>query len=139
MRTAPVPNIPAIPGMNPGVFVLGGGGGGGGGAGKGGRGKGGKQGANGKNGGKGAQGGGKGACGAGQGDLNGGSCPKHHKGKKSGKKSGKASKGDPVDVVTGHVFTLPAADVSLPGPLPLEIARRYRSASAQRDVGLGFG
>ena len=24
-RTAPVPNIPAIPGMNPGVFIMGGG------------------------------------------------------------------------------------------------------------------
>ncbi len=29
-RTAPAPNLPAIPGMNPGVFVMGGGGGGGG-------------------------------------------------------------------------------------------------------------
>ncbi|WP_437781628.1 hypothetical protein [Sorangium sp. So ce1097] len=29
-RTAPVPNIPAIPGMNPGVFVMSGGAGGGG-------------------------------------------------------------------------------------------------------------
>ena len=25
-RTAPVPNIPAIPGMNPGVWIMGGGG-----------------------------------------------------------------------------------------------------------------
>ncbi|MGK3961664.1 RHS repeat domain-containing protein [Sorangium sp. So ce118] len=30
-RTAPVPNIPAIPGMNPGVFIMGGGDGSGGG------------------------------------------------------------------------------------------------------------
>jgi hypothetical protein len=64
-RTAPVPNIPAIPGMNPGLFVLGGGGDGGG-SGAGG-GKGGKkgQGADGKNGGKDAKGGGKSACGGG--------------------------------------------------------------------------
>lgn len=137
MRTAPVPNIPAIPGMNPGLFVLGGGGGGGGsGAGRG-KGKGKKQKAKGKNGGKDAGGGGKGACGVGKGDLNGGSCPKHHKGKK--KKSGKGSKGDPVDVVTGHVFTVPVLDVDLPGPLPLRIERSYRSAAAERDIGLGFG
>ncbi|MDC0676986.1 DUF6531 domain-containing protein [Sorangium atrum] len=105
--------------MNPGVFVLGGGGGGGGSGGKGGKGSRGNQKANGKNGGKGTGGGGKGACGNGTGDPNGGSCPRHHK----GKKSGKASKGDPVDVVTGNVFTNPALDVELPGPLPLEIAR----------------
>ncbi|WP_437670266.1 RHS repeat-associated core domain-containing protein [Sorangium sp. So ce131] len=135
MRTAPVPNIPAIPGMNPGVFVLGGGGGGGGGRGKGGKGGKNSQKAKGKNGGKGAGGGGKGACGNGTGDPNGGSCPKHHK----GKKSGKASKGDPVDVVTGNVFTIPVLDVDLPGPLPLEIARAYYATSAERDVGLGFG
>lgn len=139
MRTAPIPNIPAIPGMNPGVFILGGGGGGGGGSGKNGNGRGGDQSANGQNGGDSAEGGGKGACGTGKGDLNGSACPRHHKGKKAGTKSGKASKGDPVDVVTGHVFTLPAVDVALPGPLPLEIVRAYRSASAERDVGLGFG
>ncbi|WP_437760794.1 hypothetical protein [Sorangium sp. So ce1389] len=47
-RTAPVPNIPAIPGMNPGTWIMGGGGGGGGGNGRGGRGRGGKQGAGGR-------------------------------------------------------------------------------------------
>ncbi|WP_441293044.1 RHS repeat-associated core domain-containing protein [Sorangium sp. KYC3313] len=121
--------------MNPGVFVLGGGGGGGGSGGKGGKGGKGNQKAKGKNGGKGTGGGGKGACGNGTGDPNGGSCPKHHK----GKKSGKASKGDPVDVVTGNVFTNPVLDVDLPGPLPLEIARAYYSTSTERDVGLGLG
>ncbi|WP_441289382.1 hypothetical protein ACSRUE_00975 [Sorangium sp. KYC3313] len=65
-RTAPVPNIPAIPGMNPGVSILGGGAGGGGSGGRGGNGAGGDQGAGGKNGGNGAQGGGRnaGSCGA---------------------------------------------------------------------------
>ncbi|WP_437978988.1 hypothetical protein WMF11_23300 [Sorangium sp. So ce295] len=48
MRTAPVPNIPAIPGMNPGVFVMGGGGGGDGSGGKGGGGSTGARGADGK-------------------------------------------------------------------------------------------
>ncbi|WP_437906214.1 hypothetical protein WME95_49710 [Sorangium sp. So ce327] len=52
-RTAPVPNIPAIPGMNPGVFIMGGGGGSGG---KGGKGSGKDQGADGSNGGNGANG-----------------------------------------------------------------------------------
>lgn len=60
-RTAPVPNFPAIPGMNPGVFIMGGGsdnGGSGPGGGKGnGKGGGGK----GNNGGNDARGGGKGA------------------------------------------------------------------------------
>src|SRR5688572_27865460 len=121
MRTAPVPNIPAIPGMNPGVFVLGGGGDGGGAGGRGGGAGKDKQGANGKNGGDNASGGGKGACGSGQ---NGGACPNHH-GKKG---SGKGSKGDPVDIVTGRVFTIPVTDVHLPGPLPLTLTRSYTSA-----------
>ncbi|WP_437909499.1 RHS repeat-associated core domain-containing protein [Sorangium sp. So ce327] len=132
MRTAPVPNIPAIPGMNPGVFVLGGGGDGGGAGGRGGGAGKDKQGANGKNGGDSASGGGKGACGSGQ---NGGACPNHH-GKKG---SGKGSKGDPVDIVTGRVFTIPVTDVHLPGPLPLTLTRSYTSAARDRDVGLGRG
>ncbi|MGK3971695.1 RHS repeat-associated core domain-containing protein [Sorangium sp. So ce118] len=132
MRTAPVPNIPAIPGMNPGVFVLGGGGDGGGAGGRGGGAGKGKQGANGKNGGDSASGGGKGACGSGQ---NGGACPNHH-GKKG---SGKGSKGDPVDIATGRVFTIPVTDLHLPGPLPLTLTRSYTSAARDRDVGLGRG
>ncbi|WP_437573898.1 RHS repeat-associated core domain-containing protein [Sorangium sp. So ce887] len=132
-RTAPVPNIPAIPGMNPGVFIMGGGGGGSGGNGKGGGGSGDGQGGKGANGGKDAGGGGKAACGGAGGD--GGGCPNHH----GGKKSGAVSKGDPVDVVTGRVFTIPAVDLDLPGPLPLSIVRSYTTAASNRDVGLGFG
>ncbi|WP_441286881.1 RHS repeat-associated core domain-containing protein [Sorangium sp. KYC3313] len=132
-RTAPVPNIPAIPGMNPGVFIMGGGGAGGGGGGAGGSGSGGKQGGNGSNGGKDASGGGKSGCGSAGGD--GAGCPNHH----GGKKSGMAAKGDPVDVVTGRVFTIPAVDLELPGPLPLSIVRSYTTAAFERDVGLGFG
>lgn len=56
-RTAPVPNIPAIPGMNPGAFVMGGGGGSGGGSGQDGDGQGGEQGADGD-----ASGDGAGGC-----------------------------------------------------------------------------
>ncbi|WP_049876270.1 DUF6531 domain-containing protein [Sorangium cellulosum] len=50
-----------------------------------------------------------------------------------------AAKGDPVDVVTGRVFTIPAVDLELPGPLPLSIVRSYTTAAFERDVGLGFG
>lgn len=122
--------------MNPGLFVLGGGGAGGGSGAGGGKGKGGKQGANGKNGGKDAKGGGKGACGQGPGS-DGGACPNNHGGSMGAK--GGASQGDPVDMVSGEVFTYPVADVSLPGPLPLAIVRSYRTGSIERDVGLGWG
>lgn len=135
-RTAPVPNMVAIPGMNPGIFVLGGGGDGGGSGGGDGDGSGDKYGGKGKNGGKDAQGGGKGAC-ATKGGKPGSGCPNHHRG--ASRTSGVAAQGDPVDVVTGHVFTTPVVDVSLGGPLPLTIERAYRSAAADRDVGLGFG
>ncbi|CAN98052.1 MULTISPECIES: RHS repeat-associated core domain-containing protein [Sorangium] len=134
-RTAPVPNIPAIPGMNPGVFVMGGGGGGGGSGGRGGNGAGDGQGGNGSNGGDGAGGGGKGAGSCGTGSTDGGGCPNHH----GSGSSGKMSRGDPVDVVTGRVFTVPAVDVCFPGPLPLVIERTYSSSARDRDVGLGFG
>jgi RHS repeat-associated protein len=127
-RTAPVPNIPAIPGMNPGVFVMGGGGGGGGSGGKGGKGSGGAQGANGENGGDGASGGGDGANGCSPG-ANGGctNCGNN------------VARGDPVDVLTGEVFTTPETDVFLPGWFNLEIIRSYSSARHVVDVGLGFG
>ncbi|WP_437600542.1 RHS repeat-associated core domain-containing protein [Sorangium sp. So ce590] len=134
-RTAPVPNIPAIPGMNPGVFVMGGGGGGGGSGGRGGNGAGDGQGGSGSNGGDGADGGGKGAGSCGTGSTDGGGCPNHH----GSGASGKMSRGDPVDVVTGRVFTVPAIDISFPGPLPLVIERTYSSSARDRDVGLGFG
>ncbi|WP_437681665.1 RHS repeat-associated core domain-containing protein [Sorangium sp. So ce131] len=132
-RTAPVPNIPAIPGMNPGVFVMGGGGGSAGGGGNGGKGNGKDQGADGSNGGNGANGGGKSACGGTGGDGSG--CPNHH----GSKKSGKVSKGDPVDVATGRVFTDPVVDLELLGPLGLQFVRRYSTSAQERDVGLGFG
>ncbi|WP_437627107.1 RHS repeat-associated core domain-containing protein [Sorangium sp. So ce1151] len=127
-RTAPVPNIPAIPGMNPGVFIMGGGGGGGGKGGRGGKGNGSDQGGDGKNGGKDAQGGGKGA-GACSPGSNGGctNC------------GNKIGRGDPVDVITGEVFTVPKRDLYLPGFFALEIIRSYSSARREVDLGLGFG
>ncbi|WP_437877697.1 RHS repeat-associated core domain-containing protein [Sorangium sp. So ce513] len=135
-RTAPVPNIPAIPGMNPGVFILGGGGGGGGGSGRSGGGGAGKQGAGGGNGGSSASGGGKSALSScGSPGQDGGGCPNHH----GGRNSGKVAQGDPVDVFTGRVFTLRETDLHLPGPLEFEFARGYSSAARDRDRGLGFG
>ena len=130
-RTAPVPNIPAIPGMNPGVFVMGGGGGGGGGSGRGGSGSGGAQGADGENAGDDAAGGGAnaGSCGPGSGA----GCPNPSHGG-----SGTAA-GDPVDVMTGRVFTIAATDLALPGPLPLVICRSYSTQHNWVDVGLGYG
>jgi RHS repeat-associated protein len=129
-RTAPVPNFPAIPGMNPGIFIMGGGGDGGGSGAGGGKGKGKGQGANGKNGGNDANGGGKGAGACGAGSASG--CPGGH-----GKSN--VSAGDPVDVATGRVYSVPATDLSLPGPIDLVLTRTYSSAARDRDVGLGYG
>ncbi|WP_437804434.1 RHS repeat-associated core domain-containing protein [Sorangium sp. So ce693] len=114
--------------MNPGVFIAGGGGGGGGGRGKGGRGRGGKRGAGGKNGKGDASGGGKDAKGCSPG-ANGGctNC------------SRSISRGDPVDVISGEVFTSPETDLFLPGFFNLDITRAYSSARRDEDVGLGFG
>ncbi|WP_437820148.1 DUF6531 domain-containing protein [Sorangium sp. So ce1078] len=89
-----------------------------------GRGKARGQGAGGKNGGDKAKGGGKNAC-AGK---DGGGCPNHH----GGRSSGKVAQGEPVDVVTGRVFTFPETDVDLPGPLPLQIVRSYGSQARER-------
>ena len=47
--------------------------------------------------------------------------------------------GDPVDVSTGEVFTLPKVDLYLPGFFDLEIVRRYSSRNRTNDVGLGWG
>lgn len=132
-RTAPVPNIPAIPGMNPGIFVMGGGGNGGGSGSGGGKASKNGQGSDGSGGGSDAGGGGKSACGSPGKD--GGGCPQHH----GGKNSGAASHGDPIDVITGRVFTAPVVDLDLRGPLPLEIARSYSTTSRERDIGLGHG
>ncbi|WP_437320647.1 RHS repeat-associated core domain-containing protein [Sorangium sp. So ce385] len=130
-RTAPVPNIPAIPGMNPGVWIMGGGAAGGGGAGKGGRGSGDGQGANGQGGGNGANGGGKNAASCGPGS--GGGCPNPAHGNRG------THAGDPVDPITGRVYTVSVVDLALPGALPLFIRRSYSSAYREEDVGLGFG
>ncbi|WP_437489682.1 DUF6531 domain-containing protein [Sorangium sp. So ce1014] len=119
-RTAPVPNIPAIPGMNPGVFVLGGGGGGGGSGGPGGGGGAGGQGAGGGSGGDTAGGGGK-------------SAPDPTRYPECGTVS------HPIDVVTGRVFTHSIPLCALPGPLPLVWERSYSAAMADRDAGLGHG
>jgi YD repeat-containing protein len=131
-RTAPVPNIPPIPGMCPSIAVLGGGGdGGGGGAGGAGSGDGGA-GAGTDQGGSGASGDGRNAAGCGQGGSGGCPNPAHGRG-------GRASAGDPVDVITGRVYTEPAIDLSLPGWMPLRIERAYSSSARHRDVGLGRG
>ncbi|MFO0589411.1 MAG: RHS repeat-associated core domain-containing protein [Polyangiaceae bacterium] len=130
-RTAPVPNIPAIPGMNPGLFVMGGGGDGGGSGEGGGDGKGGKQGADGKNGGKDAKGGGKGADACGAGSGSGCSNPAHGG-------AGTAA-GDPVDFTSGRVYTIAAPDLVLPGPLTFVLERTYDSTRRDHDIGLGHG
>lgn len=135
MATSPAPDAAAPPGMCPGIAVLGGGGAGGDGDGSGNGGKDGS-GGDGSGNGDGAGGDGKGGAGCGGGaGADGGGCPNHH----GGANSGKVSAGDPVDVVTGRMFTLPAIDLLLPGPLPLSFTREYSSAARDRDCGLGFG
>ncbi|WP_437818861.1 RHS repeat-associated core domain-containing protein [Sorangium sp. So ce1078] len=131
-RTAPFPNAMVIPGMNPGVLILGGGGGGGGGNGRGGNGRGDGQGGDGKGGGSGPRGGGKdaGSCGPGSG----GGCPNPTHGSGGGTHAG-----DPVDPITGRVYTVAVVDLALPGPIPLVIKRSYSSALSEEDRGLGFG
>ena len=127
-RTAPVPNIPPIPGMCPSIAVMGGGGGGGGSGGDGaGNGDGsGAEGGNGNGDGAGGDGSGAGSCGNGSG----GSCSNCSSG---------AAAGDPVDCLTGEVFTLPKTDLFLPGPFNLKLDRKYSSFSRKHDVGLGWG
>jgi RHS repeat-associated protein len=133
-RTAPMPNIPAIPGMCPGIVIKAGGAGGGGSGAGGGNGKGGKKKAKGKRGKENAEGGKKNAA-KGTGKCGGaGGCPNPNHGN-----GGSASAGDPVDVVTGRVYTVPTVDLALPGHLPLIIERSYNSLANERDVGLGFG
>ncbi|MBK8252577.1 MAG: hypothetical protein IPK82_07905 [Polyangiaceae bacterium] len=127
-RTAPVPNFPAIPGMNPGIFVMGGGGDGGGSGPGGGKGKGANQNGKGKNGGNDAEGDGKGANGCGAGS--GGSCTNC---------SANPAKGDPVAIGTGDVFTIPRTDVLSPGFVDLLFTRQYTSRLRDVDQGLGFG
>ncbi|MEQ9323601.1 MAG: DUF6531 domain-containing protein, partial [Polyangiaceae bacterium] len=49
------------------------------------------------------------------------------------------TKGCPIDVATGRMYTLPEEDLSLPGPLPLVFERQYSSFVRARDTGLGYG
>lgn len=127
-RTAPVPNIPPIPGMNPGSWIMGGGGDGGGSGGKSGKGGSGKEGASGKTGGEEGEGGGKGAGNCGQGGA--GGCTNC---------GSNTSAGDPVDVVSGEMFTLANEDLWLGGPIALSFLRQYHVARRGEDVGLGWG
>ena len=121
--------------MCPGTWILAGGGDGGGGSGKGaGSGKG-KQGAGTGDGDEEAGTGDKSADGCGPGGpAAAGGCPGDH-----GDGGGAATAGDPVDVVSGSVFTFPEVDLELPGPLPLRFDRSYRSSARTSDVGLGWG
>lgn len=110
-RTSPAPNVPPIPGMCPGVAVLGGGGGGGGAGGKGSK-------------------KGKGKKGAGK-----------KKGKKNAsgnKKKGGEGKGDPICPITGRVFT-EILDFAFPGPAALRWTRHYSSRASDHASDLGFG
>jgi len=124
MRTAPFPNIPAIPGMNPGIWIMAAGGGIGGARGGDGDAGEGTQGAGGEGGGDDA--GGDGRC-AGSGGMG---CPVH---------SQSPSAGDPVELSTGRVFSNPVIDLKLGGPLPFVWERSYSSASWALDLGLGHG
>lgn len=120
--------------MCPGVLIKAGGAGGGGSGAGGGKGKGKKKKAKGKRGKENAEAGKKNAA-EGTGKCGGaGGCPNPSHGN-----GGSASAGDPVDVVTGRVYTVPAVDLALPGHLPLIIERSYNSLARERDVGLGFG
>lgn len=118
--------------MNPGVFVMGGGGAGGGKGGRSGKGGKGRKGKGGRKSGQRAAGGGKGAkaCGPGSG----GGCMNPVHGGGAGTHAG-----DPVDVATGRVYTLPQTDLVLTGPLLLPVQRFYSSFDVEHDVGLGHG
>ncbi|MGK3999378.1 DUF6531 domain-containing protein [Sorangium sp. So ce1024] len=118
--------------MNPGVFIMGGGGAGGGRGGPNGGAGQSRQGANGQNGGNDGQGGGRGANGCGQGSGAGCPNPAHGGG-------GGTAAGDPVDIADGRVFTIPQLDLVLPGPLLLLLHRSYSTSARERDVGLGPG
>jgi RHS repeat-associated protein len=119
-RSAPVPDIPPIPGMCPSIAVLAGGGDGGDGSGE--------------------------DAGDGSGDDNAGGDNSADQAAGDGRgppdfqrypECGYAS--HPVDVVTGRAFTHPAIDLQLPGPLPLVFERMYSSKMSNRDTGLGYG
>ncbi len=131
MSTAPAPNAAAPPGMCPGIATLGGGGGAGG-SGGGGDGEGNGNGGGGSGDGKGANGDGKGAGGCGPGSGSGCPNPAHGRG-------GGTHAGDPIDPLTGRVYTIPETDMPLVGPLVLALERAYSSFAVEEDVGLGWG
>lgn len=110
-RTAPVPNIPPIPGMCPSIAVMGGGGGAGGGGGKGG-------------------GSGDGSAGAG-GEGSGADAS-------GDEKTGGCAEGDPVCPITGRVL-LQIFDFGFAGPDPLRWVRFYNSRGAGVGTELGPG
>ncbi len=110
-RTAPVPNIPPIPGMCPSIAVMGGGGGGGGGSGS----------------------------GAGSGDGSAGAAGDGSGADASGdEKNGGQGCGDPVCPITGRVF-LEIYDFGFAGPLPLRFLRQYSSRASDRIEACGRG
>lgn len=127
MPTSPAPDAAAPPGMCPGIVVLGGGGGSGGGDGDGAGGNGDGSG-DGSGNGNGAGGDGKGGSNCGQGGA--GPCTNC---------SSSAAAGDPVDVATGRMFTLPFEDLLLPGPIRLRMLRAYSSHDRDEDLGMGYG
>ncbi len=47
--------------------------------------------------------------------------------------------GDPVDVVSGKVFTVPVRELRLPGTFTLTWLRSYGADNRRVDVGMGFG
>jgi hypothetical protein len=95
-----------------------------------------KENASGGKGGKDAEGDNRNSNGCGDGSHGSGPCHQHPSG------AGTVTAGDPVNVITGHVFTLPHDDLSLPGPVPIELTRTYDSGKAGREdasAGLGYG
>ncbi len=110
-RTAPVPNIPPIPGMCPSLAVLAGGGDGGGGSGKG--------------------------AGDGDGSANGDGSGDGSDASGDDKNGGQGC-GDPVCPITGRVF-VDVLDFGFAGPLPLKFLRSYNSRASHRWGELGHG
>ncbi len=114
--------------MNPGAVVAGGGGSAGGGSGGSGKDGNGNGGAGSGEGGNGPDEGNQSADGCGAG-ANGGctNC------------GSQMSRGDPFDVMTGEVYTIPKQDLYLPGPFGLRLLRKYVSSRREHDAGMGFG
>lgn len=110
-RTAPAPNIPPIPGMCPGVAVMGGGGDGGGGSGD-----------SSKN--------GKGKKKAGT--------DKDKKDASGDEKNGGCGEGDPICPITGRMF-VDFFDFGFGGPLELRWMRSYSSRASDVPSEIGFG